>query len=130
MSDQEPWQRRVRRSDGSIDPVGPGPLNPPAASRDSGSVARSRARDQESGRRSRDEWRAAASFGPLIGVIVASLLALFTLLGIWQLRGASGGDRVLWLLVTLIASAGAVGVVYLLASISTIRYVLGDEALT
>jgi hypothetical protein len=125
MSEREPWQRRVRRSDGSIDRSAPAPVGPAdQPGRDAGRVP-----EEPRRRRSRDEWRAAASFGPLIGIVVTIVLLLLVPLGIWQMRGASGSDRLLWLIVTIIGLLGAAATGYLLSSISTIRYILGDEEL-
>lgn len=126
MSEQEPWQRRVRRPDGSLDPAGHAPSHASSPVND----AVRPIPDAPRGRRPRDDWRAAASFGPLIGATVVVVLFVIGLIGIWQARSASGSDRILWLLVAGIGLAGAIGTGYLLSSIATIRYVLGDDSLT
>lgn len=76
-----------------------------------------------------DTWRAAASAGMLIGILLIALSVVIAAFAVWQLRGTDGGARIVWLAVLIGAVGTGALVGYLLHGLTTIRYVLGQDRL-
>ncbi|HUG14722.1 MAG TPA: PH domain-containing protein [Thermomicrobiales bacterium] len=75
-------------------------------------------------------WQASASFGKLTGFLLA--LGALTLAGVsvWRFSAADGLPGVLALLAAVVCAGSAVGIIYLLRGLTTIRYVIGRDSLT
>jgi hypothetical protein len=129
MSDQQPWQRDVRHPDDrqswGIEPgvetprrYQPGPA-PPEPSSTGGS------RDGAP----RAEWKASASFGRLIGLLLIAGAALLAVVCVLRARDAAGTERAGWFVAFIVATM-AVGLLgYLYRGIGSITYTFGADDL-
>lgn len=77
----------------------------------------------------KNEWRPAAGFGRLAGLLFLVVLGLASLASILLFTQSEGAVRVLWALVFVAMLAGCAVVTYLLRALLSLRYVLTDDHL-
>jgi hypothetical protein len=75
------------------------------------------------------EWPPVAGSGPLVGGLLIAVTLVVALLAGWQLRGSDGALKGVWLLIGVVAFAGAAYTAYLLRGLGTLRYIFTDDAL-
>ena len=75
------------------------------------------------------EWKASASFGRLIGLLLLAAAALLIVASVTRARDAAGGERVGWVLAALAAAAVVVVLGYLYRGIGSMTYAFGADEL-
>jgi hypothetical protein len=127
MADQQPWQRDVRRPDDrqswGIEPGVETPRRYPASPTQPPPPPGPRPPAP------RAEWKASASFGRLVGLLLIAGAALLAIVCVFQARDAAGAQRAGWFIAFVVATL-AVGLLgYLYRGIGSITYTFGADEL-
>ncbi len=65
----------------------------------------------------------------LLGIVLIAVSLILAVFSFWQVRGADGGARIIWLALVVAAVMAGGAAAYLLHGLTTIRYVLGQDRL-
>lgn len=131
--EQEPWQRSIRQSREqrgwdiapSVERSPQFPVSDPAPS-----VGSRQSPEPSVAYDTASVWRASASFGKLIGFLLAFGFIGLTAVSFWRFRVTDGVGSLLAILAAVTCAASAVGIIYILRGLTTIRYIIGRDSIT